>query len=287
MTDTPSAVVGELIQRVNDGRWTELAGLYAEDALVEHPLRRTHVTGRKAIGDRFAALGTVTLKAFDVTVHETADPELVVAEYGYRGPGFTSANVQVVRVRDGLITHSRDYHDHLRMAAARGDLTGIVAPYVPSQAGPPPAQAPEGTPRAVLHRLLDSIAWEENQASRADLYADDAYVTHPFHPTAPAIEGRDELRQHFARPRGYAMKAQNIVFHEGADPELVVAEFDYVGTAAGNPVLGKHIFVTRVRDGLIVESRDYADYVAVASATGQLTEMIAAARSVVTSAGGG
>jgi ketosteroid isomerase-like protein len=73
------------------------------------------------------------------------------------------------------------------------------------------------------------------------------------------------------------------VFHEGADPELVVAEFEYVGTVeGGNPVLATNIFVTRVRDGLIVESRDYGDHVSLAAATGQLPDLIAAARSVVT-----
>jgi ketosteroid isomerase-like protein len=282
---TPADVVGELLRRINDGRWTELVDLYAEDVLVEHPLRRTRIDGRKAVGERFARLGTATtLRAFDVTVHETVDPEVVIAEYQYEGAGFTSANVQVVRVRDGLIAHSRDYHDHLRMAAARGDVTGIAVPYAPSPAGPPPAAAPDGTPRAIMHQLLDSIAWE-NPVSRADFYADVTFVTHPFHPTAPALTSKDELRKHFAPGRGAGLRPRNIVFHEGADPELIVAEFEYAGTVGdGNPVLVPNIFVTRIRDGLIVESRDYGDHVSMAAATGQLPDLIAAARSVVTPA---
>jgi ketosteroid isomerase-like protein len=57
-------------------------------------------------------------------VHETTDPEVVVAEFGYRFrpregvEAFPVANVQVVRVRDGLIVSSRDYHDHAAIAAA-------------------------------------------------------------------------------------------------------------------------------------------------------------------------
>jgi hypothetical protein len=47
-------------------------------------------------------------------------------------------------------------------------------------------------------------------------------------------------------------------------------------------VLVPNIFVTRIRDGLIVESRDYGDHVSMAAATGQLPDLIAAARSVVT-----
>jgi ketosteroid isomerase-like protein len=179
------AVVGELIDRVGEGRWSDLADLYAEDAVVEHPLRRTKIAGRTAIGERFAMLGTIELAAFDVVVHEMTDPEVVVAEYGYRGPGFTSANVQVVRVRDGLIAHSRDYHDHLRMAAARGDVTGIAVPSEPSDLSSAPAAAPTeeppGSPKAVVRELLHSISCP-NPATRADLYATDAYVTHPSTP---------------------------------------------------------------------------------------------------------
>lgn len=286
MTATPAVVVGTLIERVGEGRWAELAGLYAEDAVVEHPLRRTRIAGRQAIDERFAALGTVALVPFDVVVHETVDPEVVVAEYGYRGPGFTAANVQVVRVREGLIAHSRDYHDHLRMAAARGDVTGIAVPSEPRDLSPAPAPTqaddPPGTPRAVVRELLHSISWP-NPASRADLYANDAYVTHPFHPTAPPLKGKEDLSRHFAHGGGEGLHPQNVVLHEGADPELIVAEFEYVGTAGrGNRVYTTNIFVVRVRDGLIVESHDYADHVAFAAATGQLPALITAAQSVVT-----
>jgi ketosteroid isomerase-like protein len=295
MVGTPAEIVGELIARVSDGRWTELAGLYAEDALVEHPLRRTWVAGRAAIGDRFAALGKAPLKAVRVVLHETTDPEVVIAEYDTQGPGFTAANVQVVRVRDGLITHARDYHDHLRMGVARGDVEALVERIVVGTAegvgGPPrptrlpadpaPSTVEDGGRRAVLIRLLDSIS-SPNPASRADLYATDAYVTHPFHPTAQALEGREELRKHFARGGGEGLRPRNVVFHEGLDPELIIAEFEYAGTAGpGNPVLATNIFVTRVRAGLIIESRDYADHVAFAVATGQLPALIEAARSVV------
>lgn len=284
MVAAAAGVVGELIRGVGEGRWAELADLYAEDALVEHPLRRTRITGRAVIGERFVALGKVELTPFDVVVHETTDPEVVVAEFGYHGPGFTSANVPIVRVREGLITRSRDYHDHLRMAAARGDTSGIAVAYEPIE---PPVAAPRvpvepGSRRAVMQDLLYSIS-SDSPASRADLYAADAFVTHPFHPSAPPLKGKDALRRHFARGGGEGLRPRNVVFHEGVDPELIVAEFEYVGTAgdAGNPVLATNIFVTRVRGGVIVESRDYADHVSFAAATGQLPALIEAARSVV------
>jgi ketosteroid isomerase-like protein len=53
---------------------------------------------------------------------------VVVAEYDYQGEmtstgrSFIVANVQIVRVRDGLIVRSRDFHDHAGMAARARDM---------------------------------------------------------------------------------------------------------------------------------------------------------------------
>jgi ketosteroid isomerase-like protein len=52
--------------------------------------------------------------------------------------------------------------------------------------------------------------------------------------------------------------------HRTGDPEVVITEFRYEGSAGGRPVSIPNIFVTRVRDGMIIESRDYADHVAAA-----------------------
>lgn len=282
MAATPAEVFTELTNRINESRWTDLADLYAEDALVEHPLLGTHVKGRKALAGRFARLGNTAMKAFDVTVHETTDPELVVAEFGYETPAFTTANVQVVRVRDGLITHSRDYHDHVCMAAARGDFTGIPATYEPTPPLPPPPVPTPGTPTAVVYELLDSISSPVPE-SRADLYADETYVTHPFFPGADPLTSKEELRKHFAPGRGAGLRPRNIVFYEGKDPELVIAEFEFVGTAGqGNPVVARNIFVVKVRNGLIVESRDYADHVALAVANDLLPDLLSRAKAAVT-----
>ena len=62
--------------------------------------------------------------------------------------------------------------------------------------------------------------------------------------------------------------------HRTEDPEVVITEFRYEGSAGGQPLSITNIFVTRVRDGLIVESRDYADHVAFAAATGRLGSLV-------------
>jgi ketosteroid isomerase-like protein len=59
--------------------------------------------------------------------------------------------------------------------------------------------------------------------------------------------------------------------HRTEDPEVVITEFRYEGSAGGRPVRIPNIFVTRVRDGMIVESRDYADHSAGARAFGDLS----------------
>ncbi|MBO2460694.1 nuclear transport factor 2 family protein [Actinomadura violacea] len=57
-------------------------------------------------------------------VHETGDPEVIIVEFDYEGRiattghGFRVPNIQMLRVRDGLIVETRDYHDHRGLARA-------------------------------------------------------------------------------------------------------------------------------------------------------------------------
>ena len=64
--------------------------------------------------------------------------------------------------------------------------------------------------------------------------------------------------------------------HATADPEVVIFEFSYAGRVDGRDFTLPCIFVTRVRDGEIVESRDYVDHVAGARAFGRLPALVAA-----------
>ncbi|WAL64339.1 nuclear transport factor 2 family protein [Amycolatopsis cynarae] len=288
MSDSPREVFFRLSEGISDGRWTELGDLYAEDCVVEHPQRPpagSRMTGRKAVADRFAATaGSIELKARDVVVHETTDPELVVAEFAYHGRHgertFRSANVQVLRVRDGLIVHSRDYHDYLKMAAARDGLDALAAQYAPGSAPLPTSpevtvSAPGSSPRGIIERLLHGVTNGEG-AALAGLYAEDCHVTHPFHPTAPVLTGRDELRAHFAPARGARLRAHDLVTYQGQDPELIVSEFRYADR--GGLFVLSNLFVTYIRDGLITRSRDYGDHLALAAGTSTLPELLDAAR---------
>lgn len=143
-TPSPREVLDQLHQRISEGRWTELYELYAEDVVVDIPLAKPepeHVEGHETIRKHFAAAeGFFALQVVgDRVVHETTDPEVVIAEFDYEGQviatgrTFRVSNVQVVRVRDGLIVESRDYHDHFAMAAATGQLPELVAALSPQE----------------------------------------------------------------------------------------------------------------------------------------------------------
>ncbi|MFD9409947.1 nuclear transport factor 2 family protein [Streptomyces sp. NPDC059989] len=143
-TLSPREVFQRLIDGIGAGRFTELAELYAEDAVVEtvfEPVGPRRVEGRAALRERFAqvsASSPVELTPANVVVRETDDPEVVVAEFDYRvhhrltGRTFESANIQVLRVRDGLIVNSRDYHDHLALIVAGDNLPQLVAALSPN-----------------------------------------------------------------------------------------------------------------------------------------------------------
>jgi uncharacterized protein len=127
---SPRDVIERLIEGISTGRWHELDELYAEDAQVEYPFALSsgpaRLVGRSAIRKYFAAVARLPLelRAHHVVLHETKDPEVVIAEYDYdalvtaTGRSFQVANIQVSRVRGGQIVSSRDYHNHPVLADA-------------------------------------------------------------------------------------------------------------------------------------------------------------------------
>jgi ketosteroid isomerase-like protein len=139
------------------------------------------------------------------------------------------------------------------------------------------------TPRDVFLALVNGVAegrWEELPS----LYAEETDVVHPFDPLrGPPLRTRDELREHF-RPTGTGPRLKrrpaNISIHETADPEVIVAEFEYQGTVVdtGEPFALPAVLVLRVRDGEIVSSRDYVDHLTAASIRGRLDDLVAAVK---------
>jgi ketosteroid isomerase-like protein len=144
------------------------------------------------------------------------------------------------------------------------------------------------TPTEVFLQLVNGVC-DRRYDELPELYAEQTDVRHPMSPYGDKpLLSRDALREHFggAGPQTAAVirfEPANVRIHETADPEVIVAEFDYAGTVleTGEPFAVPCVFVLRVRDGLIVESRDYIDHVAMARARGRVDDLIAVLREPV------
>jgi uncharacterized protein len=136
------------------------------------------------------------------------------------------------------------------------------------------------TPEQVVRTLMDGISarrWSELH----ELYADDAFIEYPFAIPAPRlIRGREAIRDYFATvaQAPLRLETRDMVVRTTADPEVVVAEWEYDGlvTATGQEFRVSNIQITRVRAGKIVASHDYHNHWAIAAAMGQLSQLVGA-----------
>ncbi|MEV0978016.1 nuclear transport factor 2 family protein [Streptomyces sp. NPDC049915] len=128
---TPREVLARYRRAMLDKSADDLADLYAEDAVHEFPFTAPgfppRFEGREAVRAGYrAAWGASPARVEAIeefAVHDTGDPEVIVAEQVVRaslpgGPAFTVPGLLVLRVRDGLLTRVRDYLDASGVAAA-------------------------------------------------------------------------------------------------------------------------------------------------------------------------
>jgi ketosteroid isomerase-like protein len=119
----------------------DLADFYAPDVIIEMPFAPAMLypsrieTTREQLRERFRA-GTAIRRytgLCDVVIHETADPDMIIAEYSLQGKltrteePFTLSFLMVITVHDGLIVHSRDYTDPIAGARILGRLPELAA----------------------------------------------------------------------------------------------------------------------------------------------------------------
>lgn len=147
---------------------------------------------------------------------------------------------------------------------------------------------PEHVVRAVAAGVSALVAGHlteqerETQLDRlANLYAEHTDVRHPLAPLGDTpLRTRAELRRHFAEVPGPGQGIERFEavgqVHQTSDPEVVVFEFCYMGSVNGRSFAVPCIFVTRVRDGVIIESRDYGDHVGLARVLGRLAGLATA-----------
>jgi uncharacterized protein len=134
MSSTVSATPADLLERrrrlILDGDADGFAALFAPDAVIEVPFAGTpeapmRLEGRPAILEyaRHAMASLLRLEELEVSsLYETQDPEVVIAEVRASGTvtttgrSFSVTAVQILRIRDGLITLFRDYADQRVLA---------------------------------------------------------------------------------------------------------------------------------------------------------------------------
>ncbi len=127
----------------------DMADFYAAEVVIEMPFAPAGVsparieTTREELRARFRA-GAATRRyrdLRDVVIHETADPGVVIAEYGLDGELTESAEpfslrfVMVMTIRDGQIVHTRDYTDPIAGARALGRVPQLLAALTKAQPG--------------------------------------------------------------------------------------------------------------------------------------------------------
>ncbi|MGC4998766.1 MULTISPECIES: nuclear transport factor 2 family protein [unclassified Streptomyces] len=155
MPDTTSAdlsprdVLARYHRAMLDKSADDLADLYAVDAVHEFPFlfpgmpERYQGSEEVRTGYRAAwgASPAQPQEIHDVLVYESTDPEVIAVEQVVAGTvtttgqAFSFPGLLVLRVRNGLIVHVRDYMDGLRIAHTMDRLTAVVASLGASQMG--------------------------------------------------------------------------------------------------------------------------------------------------------
>lgn len=129
MSSTVSGPAADLFERrrrmILDGDAEGFAALFAPEAVIEVPFAGTpdapmRLAGRPAILEyaRHAMASLLRLEEFEISaLYQTQDPDVTVAEVrasgtvATTGRPFSVTSVQILRIRDGLITLFRDYAD--------------------------------------------------------------------------------------------------------------------------------------------------------------------------------
>ncbi|KOX08417.1 nuclear transport factor 2 family protein [Micromonospora profundi] len=107
-----------------------------------------------------------------------------------------------------------------------------------------------------------------------DSLADDVVIETPFAaPGSPTrTEGKQRVLEYTQAGRaGFPVQfhdCRNVVVHETADPEVIVVEYELVGThtATGVTASAPFIGVLRTRDGKLAHWREYQHTLAIAQA---------------------
>lgn len=147
MTDQPGATrpgPRDLFARAQDLFLAKdldgFADMFADDGVHELPFAPPgvpkHLQGRENIRGYFAAITSTPMQLTelrDLTIYETTDPEVILAEYEAAGivvstgQPYISRYIQVLRARNGKVALWRDYWNPLAGAQALGRLPQLFS----------------------------------------------------------------------------------------------------------------------------------------------------------------
>lgn len=132
------------------------------------------------------------------------------------------------------------------------------------------------TPPQVLGRLIEHFAGGRFDQA-AELYSDDCVLMLPLAPNGPALVGGAAVRA-LVKAGGPVLAVRELTIRTTEDPEVAIAEWDYVGRNPGSGVeaVTGNLVIARVRDGKITSERAYLDHVTRAFLTGELDTLLEA-----------
>ncbi|WP_327108817.1 nuclear transport factor 2 family protein [Nonomuraea glycinis] len=111
---------------------------------------------------------------------------------------------------------------------------------------------------AMSHKSPDALA---------DLYAEDGLHEFPFG-GLPPYQGRERIRDGYRASWGTSpaevQEIRNVLIHHSTDPEVLVVEQETVVKVGDRSITVPGLLILRIRDGLIVHTRDYMDATAIA-----------------------
>jgi uncharacterized protein len=127
---TPREVFDRFQHHIVAGDLAAADDMYADDVVIEWPFARPGMPSRIEGREQFLAFARPAREALpvridaltDVLVHETTDPEVIVAEFRLAGTHIASgaaasaAFIQIWRVRDGKLVGLREYQDTTALA---------------------------------------------------------------------------------------------------------------------------------------------------------------------------